>query len=160
MHSGYFYPSKTFINRVKRFFGPNTKVSIQKYDNKWLVSDLFSVYEDEITPGTTRFYRDQTIPLNRSKFKLIISDKKTKIVMRFSEKNCDWATLSYDGPTKFVHKNPLTVRTIDFSNRYNQNKNILRYVGFKAAYSKKLFEQFLKEKPVNGFDLTEKVLYL
>lgn len=156
-HTGYIYPSKAFLNRIKKSFGPKTKISIHRNGGKDLVNDLFPDFK--LSDSINSFLIDSN-PSPKAKIRLIISDKKTKVALTIDEKNFDWRTIEYTGLKKELNKNPLTNKIIKLSNRYTRNKNILKYVGFKAAYSKKVFEEILKEKSLNTFDLREKVLYL
>lgn len=160
-HSGFFYPSKTFMNRLKKLFGTETKISTHRTKLSVLSDELFPQYKkekyilDDFNSATINSNSDVVI-------KLLVKNKKINVSLTITFEYLDFKTIySQEDYPKIrrikINQNETIKKIIALQKRFGKQKSISDYVGFKAAYSKKLFNEFLSDK---SFELKEYLVYL
>ena len=163
-HSGFFYPSKIFMNRLKRLFGSETKISVHRTKLADLTNELFPEYkEKKYVVGDDDFFSSPQNYNSDTVIKLLIKNKKVNVQLTLTPEYLDFKTIYFkDSDNKKnriikINKNETIKKIINLQKRFGNQKSTLDYVGFKATYSKKLFDKFLSDK---SFELKEYLVYL
>ena len=92
-----------------------------------------------------------------------IKNKKVNVQLTLTPEYLDFKTIYFkDSDNKKnriikINKNETIKKIINLQKRFGNQKSTLDYVGFKATYSKKLFDKFLSDK---SFELKEYLVYL
>jgi hypothetical protein len=129
--TGLYVVSKVFLNRLKKQLPKNAKCSVTKHINKKIesVSSIsFSLLRDEReTFGSATIY----VTYRTEKMKLMVHESfiDHRIYNEKIKISC------------FLDK-----AFSNFNRNYNKNKNKFKYIGLKAHFSIKRFEELLKER--------------
>lgn len=137
--TGMYCVSNSFLNRLKKQLPKNSKCHVTKYINKTLNDTSF-----------IGKLRENPIPCSV----LIIRDKNDTLRLRVYETNIQLRAF------KPIQSNSLLLKSYDrFRKNFDKNANKEKYVGLKAHYSIKVFEEHLKERCTkNDFDFIFKNL--
>jgi hypothetical protein len=131
--TGLYTVSKAFLNRLRKQLPKNSKCSVTKHINK-KIEDGKSIFP--LLISTNSACATIYVTYKAEKMKLIVYDDQ--INYRIYGKK-----ITLNEPTKdYV----LDKAFGKFNRNYHKNKNKFKYVGLKAHYSRKRFEELLKEK--------------
>ena len=152
------------MNRLKRLFGSETKISVHRTKLADLTNELFPEYkEKKYVVGDDDFFSSPQNYNSDTVIKLLIKNKKVNVQLTLTPEYLDFKTIYFkDSDNKKnriikINKNETIKKIINLQKRFGNQKSTLDYVGFKATYSKKLFDKFLSDK---SFELKEYLVYL
>jgi hypothetical protein len=132
--TGLYTVSKGFLNRLKKQLPKNSKCSVTKHINKKIETEKLSL--NIFRRDDSTFCSTINITYKTEKMKLMVCEND----------------INYRIYNKRITLNGLTKNYVlekafgNFNRNYHKNKNRFKYVGLKAHYSRKRFEDLLKEK--------------